>query len=148
MRDYSIRPLIAQDRAGWQAMWRGYQAFYKVDLPASTDDTTFARLLDPAEPMHCLVADEGGEIVGIVHYIFHRSTWTPGDYCYLQDLFVSDRLRGQGAGRALIEAVVRNAKTKGASRVHWLTHETNKQAMVLYDQVAQKPGFLQYRILF
>ena len=143
----TIRPLEADDRAQWAPLWKGYQTFYKVDLPATTDDATFARLLDPAEPMFCLVAASGGELIGVVHYIFHRSTWTTGDYCYLQDLFTSEAARGKGVGRALIAAVVARAKEQGASRVHWLTHETNKQAMILYDQVAERPGFVQYRIL-
>ena len=145
-RTISIRELQPDDRAGWEPLWKGYQTFYKVDLPLSTTDVTFARLLDDAEPMHCLVATEETAIIGIVHFIFHRSTWTSGDYCYLQDLFTSEAARGKGVGRTLIEGVVARAKEHGASRVYWLTHETNTQAMILYDQVAQKPGFLQYRI--
>ncbi len=144
----TIRPLEPGDRAQWAPLWKGYQTFYKVDLPSTTDDATFARLLDPAEPMFCVVAAEGETLLGIVHFIFHRSTWTTGDYCYLQDLFTSEAARGKGVGRALIAAVVERAKAHGASRVHWLTHETNKQAMTLYDQVAERPGFVQYRMVF
>ncbi|WP_036262916.1 GNAT family N-acetyltransferase [Methylocapsa aurea] len=142
-----IRPLEALDRAGWEPLWKGYQTFYEVALPVSSIDLTFARLLEPAEPMHCVVATDGDAIVGIAQFLFHRSTWTPGDYCYLQDLFVLETRRGNGVGRALIEAVVARAKAQGASRVYWLTHETNKQAMWLYDQVAEKSGFLQYRFV-
>ena len=96
----------------------------------------------------CLVATDGTEIVGIVHFIFHRSTWTPGDYCYLQDLFTS-RGRARKGCRPRADRRRRRARqgTHGASRVHWLTHETNAQAMILYDQVAEKPGFVQYRIV-
>lgn len=146
-RPVVIRPLEANDRPAWEPLWRGYQTFYKVDLPPATNDETFRRLLDPAEPMFCLVATEGAELIGIVHFIFHRSTWTPEDYCYLQDLFTSEAARGKGIGRALIAGVVARAKEHGSSRVYWLTHETNSQAMILYDQVAQKSGFLQYRIM-
>ncbi len=64
---------------------------------------------------------------------------------YLQDLFTDASVRGQGVGRALIEHVYAQAKALGAGKVHWLTHESNAQAMVLYDQVADKPGFVQYR---
>ena len=88
------------------------------------------------------------KLTGIVQYLFHRSTWTPGNYCYLQDLFVADAARGLGVGRALIEAVYDKAKAAGASRVHWLTHTTNAQARILYDQVAENPGFMQYRKIF
>ena len=95
--------------------------------------------------MHCAVAEEGDRLVGMVHYIQHRSCWTVGDYVYLQDLFVEPDLRGTGIGRALIEHVYARAAEAGASRVWWLTHESNAQAMLLYDRIADKPGFVQYR---
>ncbi len=110
-------------------------------------NTTWGRLHDPAEPMHVLGAFLDGTLVGIVHYLFHRSTWTIGDYCYLQDLFTAPEARGQGAGRALIEAVYERAEVAGASRVYWLTHEANATARALYDTLADRPGFIQYRHL-
>ena len=140
-----MRAIEAGDRAGWEPLWKGYQIFYKTEIPAATTDITFARFLDANEPVHALVAESAGRIVGIVHYIFHRSTWTPGPYCYLQDLFTIDEARGLGVGRALIEAVYARAKEKGAARVYWLTHQSNSVAMALYDKIADKSGFVQYR---
>jgi len=140
-----VRAIEAGDRAGWEPLWKGYQIFYKTEIPAATTDITFARFLDANEPVHALVAESAGRIVGIVHYIFHRSTWTPGPYCYLQDLFTIDEARGLGVGRALIEAVYARAKEKGAARVYWLTHQSNSVAMALYDKIADKSGFVQYR---
>lgn len=140
-----MRAIEAGDRAGWEPLWKGYQTFYKTEIPAATTDITFARFLDANEPVHALVAESAGRIVGIVHYIFHRSTWTPGPYCYLQDLFTIDEARGLGVGRALIEAVYARAKEKGAARVYWLTHQSNSVAMALYDKIADKSGFVQYR---
>jgi GNAT superfamily N-acetyltransferase len=140
-----VKPVGQDERAAWEPLWAGYLTFYKTSVPAATSDVTWSRFHDPAEPMHLLGAYVDGRLTGIVHYIFHRSTWTPGNYCYLQDLFVDDSARGLGLGRALIEAVYDKAKAAGASRVYWLTHETNAQARILYDQVADRPGFIQYR---
>jgi GNAT superfamily N-acetyltransferase len=141
----SVRPIRAEDRARWEELWKGYQAFYKVDIPCAVTDLTFARFFDAQEPVYAFVAEQDGAILGIVHFIFHRSTWTEGPYCYLQDLFTDERARGAGVGRALIEAVYARAREEGASRVYWLTHETNTVAMQLYDKLADRPGFVQYR---
>jgi GNAT superfamily N-acetyltransferase len=146
--DVVIRPMRPDERADWEPLWKGYQAFYKVTIPDETTAVTWARLHDPAEPMGALGAYGGGKLLGIVHYIFHRSCWTIGDYCYLQDLFVAEEARGRGLGRALILAVEEKARAAGASRVHWLTHETNADARFLYDKLAERPGFIQYRKLF
>jgi GNAT superfamily N-acetyltransferase len=148
MNEITIRPLTRTDRAQWEPLWQHYLAFYKTRIPAGVTDLTFARFFDETEPMHALVAERDGEIVGIVHYIFHRSTWTKGPYCYLQDLFTAEHARGGGVGRKLIEAVYERAKAQGASRVYWLAQESNATARALYDKLADRPGFIQYRKLF
>jgi GNAT superfamily N-acetyltransferase len=140
-----IRPVGRDERAAWEPLWRGYLAFYKATLPEAQHDVTWTRLHDPAEPMHLLGAYVDGKLEGIVHYLYHRSTWTAGKYCYLQDLFVAEGGRKHGLGGALITAVQKEARAAGASRVHWLTHETNATARSLYDKVAERPGFIQYR---
>lgn len=143
-----IRPVENNERAAWEPLWAGYLTFYKTSVPAQTTDVTWQRFHDPAEPMFVLGAYVDDKLTGIVHFLFHRSTWTPGNYCYLQDLFVSNDARGLGVGRALIEAVCERAKAAGASRVHWLTQNENSQARILYDQVADNSGFMQYRKIF
>ena len=145
MADVIIRPLGEDERGTWEPLWQGYLTFYKATLAPGATDTAWQRLQDPAEPMHVLGAFLDARLVGIVHYIFHRSTWTAGDYVYLQDLFTTEEARGKGVGRALIEAVYERAKAAGASRVHWLTHETNETARLLYDRIADRSGFIQYR---
>ena len=139
--------LEAQDFEAWLALWKGYQAFYKTEIAHDVTALTWKRFLDPKEPMHCAVAEHDGVLVGLVHYIDHRSCWTEGDYRYLQDLYVLPARRGKGIGRALIEHVYAKAAAAGASRVWWLTHESNHDAMQLYDRIADKSGFIQYRKL-
>jgi GNAT superfamily N-acetyltransferase len=140
-----IRALAAGDRDSWMPLWRGYQAFYAVEIPDAVSAATWERLLDPAEPMGGALAWEGDEAVGLVHHVRHRSTWTTGNSCYLQDLFVAPGGRGRGTGRALIAHAEEVARQAGCSRLYWLTHETNADAMKLYDRVAERSGFVQYR---
>ena len=143
-----IRPPRPDERADWEPLWKGYLDFYKTSVPREVYDATWARLHDRNEPMWLLGGYVDGRLRGIVHYLYHRSCWTVGDYCYLQDLFVAEEARKRGLGRALIEAVYREARSAGASRVYWLTHETNATARALYDTLADRPGFIQYRKLF
>lgn len=140
-----IRAVTADDHAAWLPLWQGYQRFYATEIPEATSAQTWQRFLDADEPMHAALAWQDDRAMGMVHWIFHRSCWTAGDYCYLQDLFVDAGVRGGGIGRALIEHVYAQARLAGASRVHWLTHESNTNAMQLYDRIAERPGLVQYR---
>jgi GNAT superfamily N-acetyltransferase len=143
-----IRPLRLDQRAEWQPLWKAYLDFYGTSVSPEVYETTWSRLHDPDEPMFLLGGHLDGRLLGIVHYLYHRSCWTTENYCYLQDLYVAEAARGLGLGRALIEAVYREARAAGAGRVHWLTHETNATARALYDTLADRPGFIQYRRIF
>ena len=140
-----VRPLEPEERAEWEPRWQAYLAFYKTELPPEVTDNTWARLHDPAEPLFVLGAHIDGKLVGIAHYLFHRTNWSTSDVCYLQDLFVDSEARGHGIGRALIDAVADKAREAGASRLYWMTHETNDPARALYDKLAERSGFIQYR---
>lgn len=148
----TVRPLRASDYAAWKPLWDGYNAFYgrsgPTALPDDITQTTWARFFDESEPVHALVAESGGEVLGLAHYLFHRSTIHIGLNCYLQDLFTVEAARGRGVGRALIEAVYERAQQAGSPRVYWQTHHTNATAMRLYDQVAEPSGFVVYRRQF
>lgn len=148
MPKLQIRPISAADHAAWLPLWQGYQRFYQAEIAAATSAVTWQRFLDPNEPMFAALAWHGDNAVGLVHGIFHRSCWSIGDYCYLQDLFVSDDMRGAGVGRQLIEYLYAHAQAAGANRVHWLTQEDNAQARQLYERIASRSGFIQYRHLF
>jgi hypothetical protein len=113
--------------------------------PSLQAQECWSRFLDPAEPVHAVLAVSGEDTLGFAHSLYHRSTWTAGDYCYLQDLFVADEARGRGVGRILIEHVYADAKRQGAARVYWSTHQSNHNAMLLYDRIAERSEFIQYR---
>jgi len=145
----TIRPVAAADHADWRGLWDGYNAFYgragNTALPEDVVQTTWTRFFDHSEPVHALVATMQDRIVGLAHYLFHRSTILREPTCYLQDLFTADALRGRGIGRALIVHVCEAARNAGCKRVYWHTHESNAPAMRLYDAVAEKTGFIVYR---
>ena len=144
-----IRFAVPSDCAQWLPLWQGYNQFYgRSGETALADDitqTTWARFFDGNEPVHCLVAEKGGGLLGLAHYLFHRSTIAALPVCYLQDLFTAPQARGTGIGRRLIEAVNQQAVLARASRVYWHTHETNQTAQALYDRLAEKSGFIVYR---
>jgi GNAT superfamily N-acetyltransferase len=144
----STRALTEADFAGWLPLWDGYNAFYgrhgETALPREVTDTTWRRFFDAGEPVHAFVAESEGKLVGLVHYLFHRSTTRVEDVCYLQDLFTLPGARGRGVGRALIQAVYAAAQAAGSRRVYWQTHETNAAGRLLYDKLAQHAGFIVY----
>jgi GNAT superfamily N-acetyltransferase len=140
-----IRPIGEDEREAWNPLWADYLAFYKTTLTRDISDLAWTRFHDPDEPIFALGGYLEGELMGIAHYLFHRSTWASHRYCYLEDLFVADAARGKGLGRALIEAVYARAEAANASRVYWLTQSDNAQARALYDKVADNLGFIQYR---
>src|SRR6266702_7592950 len=148
----TVRSITRQDYDRWLPLWDGYNAFYgrsgATALARDITRMTWARFFDAYEPVHALVAESGGALLGLTHYLFHRSTTSIEPTCYLQDLFTGEAARGKGVGLALIEGVYAQAKLAGASRVYWQTHETNRTAMQLYDKVADRPGFVIYRKLF
>ncbi len=149
MSNFLIRPVTPEDYAQWLPLWVAYNAFYGRSGPTALPDmltqTTWARFLDPAEPMTATVAMKDREIVGLAHHLFHRSTSAIEMSCYLQDLFTVQAHREQGIARGLIEAVYAAAKQAGTARVYWHTHETNRTAQKLYDKIAQRSGFIVYR---
>jgi GNAT superfamily N-acetyltransferase len=146
---FLIRPVEQTDFDQWKPLWDGYNAFYgrkgETALPDTITNTTWLRFFDVYEPMYALVAEQAEQLLGLAHFLFHRSTIALGPNCYLQDLFTIEAARGKGVGRALIEEVYRHAEHAGSSRVYWNTHRTNATAISLYDKVAEESGFLMYR---
>lgn len=152
MRNLLVRPVHKRDYEAWLPLWDGYNAFYgrsgPTALAAEISWTTWLRFFDTKEPMFGLVAEsEGGTLLGLAHYLYHRSTISISPVCYLQDLFTKEAARGQGVATALIKEVYRQAQAAKASRVYWHTHETNTTAQQVYDKIAERSGFIVYRHL-
>jgi GNAT superfamily N-acetyltransferase len=146
-----IRPVLRGDYPAWKSLWDGYNAFYgrtgATALPDDITQMTWARFFDAYEPMHAIVAEGADGLLGLAHYLYHRSTIQLGPSCYMQDLFTLEAARGKGVAHALINDVYERAHAAGSRRVYWQTHETNVSAMRLYDKVAEKSGFIVYRKL-
>jgi len=143
-----VRPLQPSDQGAWRPLWDGYNAFYgrlgDTALPEHITQSTWRRFLEPDEPVFALVAQRHGQLVGLAHYLFHRSMTRVEDVCYLSDLFTAQELRGQGIGRALIHGVHEQARARGCKRVYWQTHESNTAGRLLYDTLARYEGFIVY----
>ncbi len=144
----TVRPLVESDHSAWAPLWDGYNAFYgrhgDSALAEAVTHATWSRFFDPAEPVFALVADVDGALLGLVHYLFHRSTVRIELVCYLQDLFTAPEARGQGIGRALIQGVYERAQAAGLTRVYWQTQDSNVPGRLLYDKVAAHHGFIVY----
>ncbi len=143
-----IRPIKKSDYYAWLPLWDGYNAYYERTGPTAIaphiTQTTWQRFFDPAEPMFALVAEIGGEVVGLAHYLFHRRTSTVEPICYLSDLFTVPSQRGKGVARALIEAVYAATLAAGSKRVYWQTNASNTAGRALYDKVAKHAGYIVY----
>ncbi len=143
-----VRPIERADYAGWRPLWDGYNRFYGREgpsaLPENISEATWERFFAREEPVHALVAVQGGRVIGIAHFLFHRSTTRLIDVCYLQDLFTAEDARGRGVGRQLIHAVYEVARAAGSSRVYWQTKTTNAPGRALYDKIAEHQDFIVY----
>jgi GNAT superfamily N-acetyltransferase len=141
-----IRPLRDEDRTEWADMWSDYLAYYETTLPQEIYDSSFARMLgDEPRDFHGLVAEKGGRLLGLTHFVYHRHGWKIEDVCYLQDLYARPDARGTGVGRALIEAVYATAARDGAPCVYWLTQDFNETARKLYDRIGVLTPFVKYQ---
>lgn len=148
MSDISIRPIVREDFEVWSSLWAGYLAFYETALDEAVTAATWQRLLAVDVPIHGLAAvNENGGVIGFLHYVLHDYTWDVRKACYLEDLYVDERLRGSGAGRRLIDALIEIGKRENWGRIYWLTQAHNARARALYDTYVSATDFVNYRIV-
>jgi len=147
--EVKVRPVLSSDYTEWRILWEGYNSFYgrkdETALPPRIIEMTWSRLFDSYEPVHAMVAEDSDNLIGLVHFLFHRSTINIEPVCYIQDLFTSENARGKGVGHALISKASEQAKNAGTKQIYWQTHESNTVAMRLYEKVVEKSGFVVYR---
>ena len=142
----TIRPLELTDKSRWLELWEGYLTFYESSLTPEQSELTWQRLHDESFNLNGIVALVDGKVIGFAHYLYRPSSWAENDYCYLEDLFVDQTVRGAGAGRSLIDAVIVAARAKMSGRVYWTTKESNTRARVLYNSYSPASEFVQYRL--
>jgi GNAT superfamily N-acetyltransferase len=143
----AIRTIETKDEPRWRELWEGYCRFYESELSDAITAYTWKRIMDPASPVHAIVAEREGEgVVGIANYVIHENTWTLTPVCYLEDLFVDPQVRARGIGAALIDWLVAEMKSRRWSRLYWNTKENNYRARGLYDKYTPHSGFIRYVI--
>lgn len=141
-----VRALAETDKARWQALFQGYIEFYRAQVAPEVIESTWQRLSSNSDGLTALVAvNRDGVAIGLAHLLFHRSTWSPTWYCYLEDLFVDPAARGRGTGLALIAATYAEADRRGATRTYWATQAGNAKARRLYNKTGVLTDFVQYR---
>jgi GNAT superfamily N-acetyltransferase len=141
-----IRAALPSDEPVWRQLWRGYCDFYEADVPDAVTNRTWKRILDPDAGVMCLVAEVEGQVVGFANCVVHENTWETQAVCYLEDLYVSPRLRGRGVGGALLEWLRNAMRAEGWARLYWTTRSGNARARRLYDRFAQADDFVRYVI--
>jgi GNAT superfamily N-acetyltransferase len=141
-----VRDAVAADEAAWRRLWSGYLTFYNEPLADSITDRTWARIIDPANPLFARVAVRDGAIVGFANCVLHEGTWGTTPVCYLEDLYVDADVRGGGIGSALLDDLLRLREERGWHYLYWVTHLNNHTARRLYDRYVQADNFVRYRI--
>jgi len=144
MSQVIVRPALPADESAWRALWAGYCAFYQATVSDAVTNRTWSRILDPDASVLCIVAELRGQVVGFANCVVHENTWELQAVCYLEDLFVSPGVRGQGAGKALIDWLRNAMRAEGWARLYWMTHRENAIARELYDQFTPADDFVRY----
>jgi GNAT superfamily N-acetyltransferase len=141
-----IRAVEPRDHDTWARLFTAYGEFYETAFGADVIESTWSRLLDPAEGVDALVAEVDGKVIGFAHYRSHPDTFTTGRDWFLDDLFVDPASRGSGAATALIERLTQLAAETGPGTLRWITAESNERAQRVYDRVATRTTWVTYEV--
>ncbi len=139
-----VRPVAASDSARWRELFAAYGAFYGTALSPDVLDGVWDWLMDDAHPVHALVAEKGGTVIGFAHVRDQPDTFTARPSWFLDDLFTDPSSRGSGAATALLGAIEEHARAEGGGTLRWITSADNATAQRLYDRVATRTQWVVY----
>jgi GNAT superfamily N-acetyltransferase len=140
----NVRQLQDSDKSAWQELYFDYLEFYETSPSDVNSELLWRRLTNSEPQIQALVAEANGVVIGIAHFHYQLSTWSDTSHCYLEDLYVAEVERGNGAATALIQQVQELAIKQRCSELFWITKENNSIARKLYDQVATLGEFVRY----
>jgi GNAT superfamily N-acetyltransferase len=143
---FNICPAQATDAQAWLDLWRAYCRELHGEVSDEITEGIWQRIIAPEQTTWCLLPYRNGEAVGFANYILHPHTWSLQSVCYLEDFFVMPEVRGDGAGRLLMETLVVLGKERGWRRIYWHTHENNDRARALYDRLTPRTDYVRYDI--
>jgi len=140
-----IRPVQQHDRSQWEDLFNQYAEFYNTTVPTGGHDNVWQWIFDDENDFWCdVITDADDQPFGFTQYqLMHRSL-SGSMVCYLSDLYVVPAQRGTGAGRALIDHVLKFARDNNIANVRWLTQDYNYAGRRLYDTYSPKSDFILY----
>lgn len=140
----TIRLAEAKDRAQWEPLFLAYGVFYETAFSPVVLDGVWQWILDDTHPLSAFVAVRDNTLLGFAHLREQADTFVAGPSWFLDDLFTTPETRGQGVGRALIDAVTSHAAHHGGGDLRWITAADNNPAHYLYDSLATKTSWVLY----
>ncbi|HET8862805.1 MAG TPA: GNAT family N-acetyltransferase [Solirubrobacterales bacterium] len=143
-----IEPVSAPQLETLLPMIAAYQRFYEVEeIDEGRNRAFFSRFLAPGEEGMLLGAWRGEELVGYACLFWHFTSLVPAETVLLNDLYVAEGQRGEGIGRALIDASAQVARERGAHHLEWATQPDNETAQRLYDSTgAERSEWVEYEL--
>ena len=143
-----IAPIGAEEFEELLPLIAAYQRFYEVEaIDEERNRAFFRRFLAPSDDGLLLGARSGDRLVGYACLYWHFSSLEAVETVLMNDLFVTEDLRGRGVGRALIEASAEVAHERGAPFLEWSTAPDNATAQRLYDSTgAEHSEWLSYEL--
>lgn len=141
----TIRRLEPRDRDAWQPLFKSYNRFYRANVADDVRDANFLRLCEGKELLGLVAVDADDRPIGLMHLVFHSSTWSSRGYCYIEDLYVDPSSRGGEVATALFNKSFEIADERGSDQVYWQTQEFNAPARSLYDTIGRRTSFIVYR---